>query len=98
DRDTLYKLAPSVDLIPGMPVEVLVVTERRTMMEYLAKPFREALWRSFREIGRWTCRACPGQATRRLERLAASFPRRFPSSANRTPWATLSSWRWRPPR
>ena len=50
DRDTLYKLAPSVDLIPGMPVEVLVVTERRTMMEYLAKPFREALWRSFREI------------------------------------------------
>jgi hypothetical protein len=35
---------------PGMPVEVLVVTERRTMMEYLAKPFREALWRSFREI------------------------------------------------
>jgi membrane fusion protein, type I secretion system len=26
------------------------VTERRTMLEYLAKPFREALWRSFREI------------------------------------------------
>jgi multidrug efflux pump subunit AcrA (membrane-fusion protein) len=50
DRDTLHKLAPSVDLIPGMPVEVLVVTERRTMLEYLAKPFREALWRSFREI------------------------------------------------
>jgi HlyD family secretion protein/epimerase transport system membrane fusion protein len=50
DRDTLHRLAPSVDLIPGMPVEVLVVTERRTMMEYLAKPFREALWRSFREI------------------------------------------------
>ena len=50
DRGTLYTLAPSVDLIPGMPVEVLVVTERRTMMEYLAKPFREALWRSFREI------------------------------------------------
>jgi HlyD family secretion protein/epimerase transport system membrane fusion protein len=50
DRDTLHRLAPSVDLIPGMPVEVLVVTERRTMLEYLAKPFREALWRSFREI------------------------------------------------
>jgi HlyD family secretion protein len=50
DRQTLHRLAPSVDLIPGMPVEVLVVTERRTMMEYLAKPFREALWRSFREI------------------------------------------------
>jgi HlyD family secretion protein len=50
DRETLHTLAPSVDLIPGMPVEVLVVTERRTMAEYLVKPFREALWRSFREI------------------------------------------------
>jgi HlyD family secretion protein/epimerase transport system membrane fusion protein len=50
DRQTLHRLAPSVDLISGMPVEVLVVTERRTMVEYLVKPFREALWRSFREI------------------------------------------------
>ena len=50
DREVLKKLAPSVDLIPGMPVEVLVVTERRTMLDYLAKPFRDALWRSFREI------------------------------------------------
>ena len=50
DRDTLHRLAPSVDLIPGMPVEVLVVTERRTMVDYLVKPFRDALWRSFREI------------------------------------------------
>ncbi len=50
NRQTLYRLAPSVDLISGMPVEVLVVTERRTMVEYLVKPFREALWRSFREI------------------------------------------------
>ncbi len=50
DRHTLQRLAPSVDLIPGMPVEVLVVTERRTMVDYLAKPFRDALWRSFREI------------------------------------------------
>jgi HlyD family secretion protein/epimerase transport system membrane fusion protein len=50
DRHTLQRLAPSVNLIPGMPVEVLVVTERRTMVDYLAKPFRDALWRSFREI------------------------------------------------
>ncbi|MBS0525338.1 MAG: HlyD family type I secretion periplasmic adaptor subunit [Proteobacteria bacterium] len=49
DRQTLHRLAPSVDLIPGMPVEVLFVTERRTMVEYLVKPFRDALWRSFRE-------------------------------------------------
>jgi len=50
DRQTLQRLAPSVDLIPGMPVEVLVVTERRTMVDYLVRPFRDALWRSLREI------------------------------------------------
>jgi HlyD family secretion protein len=50
DRHTLERLAPNVDLIPGMPVEVLVVTERRTMYDYISKPFRDAFWRSFREI------------------------------------------------
>ena len=50
DRHTLERLAPNVDLIPGMPVEVLIVTERRTMFDYLSKPFRDAFWRSFREI------------------------------------------------
>jgi hypothetical protein len=29
---------------------VLIVTERRTMLDYLAKPFFDALWRSFREV------------------------------------------------
>jgi HlyD family secretion protein/epimerase transport system membrane fusion protein len=50
DRPTLHRMAPGVDLIPGMPVEVLVVTERRTMLDYLMRPFDDALWRSFREI------------------------------------------------
>ena len=50
DRQTLERLAPTVDLIPGMPVEVLIVTERRTMFDYISKPFRDAFWRSFREI------------------------------------------------
>jgi HlyD family secretion protein len=49
DRQTLERLAPTVDLIPGMPVEILIVTERRTMFDYISKPFREAFWRSFRE-------------------------------------------------
>jgi HlyD family secretion protein len=49
DRELVKTLAPAVNLIPGMPVEVLVVSERRTMLDYLAKPFRDALWRSFRE-------------------------------------------------
>jgi HlyD family secretion protein len=50
DRQTLKRLAPTVDLIPGMPVEVLIVTETRTMFDYISKPFRDAFWRSFREI------------------------------------------------
>ena len=50
DRELVKTLAPSVELIPGMPVEVLIVTEKRTMLDYLAKPFRDALWRSFREV------------------------------------------------
>jgi hypothetical protein len=48
--DEEFSLAPTVDLIPGMPVEVLIVTERRTMFDYISKPFRDAFWRSFREI------------------------------------------------
>jgi HlyD family secretion protein len=43
------RLTPDVDLISGMPVDVLIVTERQTMMDDLTKPFREALRRSFRE-------------------------------------------------
>jgi HlyD family secretion protein len=50
DRELVKTQAPSVELIPGMPVEVLIVTEKRTMLDYLAKPFRDALWRSFREV------------------------------------------------
>jgi hypothetical protein len=38
DRQTLERLAPTVDLIPGMPVEVLIVTERRTIFDYISKP------------------------------------------------------------
>jgi HlyD family secretion protein/epimerase transport system membrane fusion protein len=50
DRPTLQRMAPGIDLLPGMPVEVLVVTERRTTLDYLLRPFDDALWRSFREI------------------------------------------------
>jgi len=42
DRQTLDGLAPTVDLIPGMPARVLIVTERRTMFDYISKPFRDA--------------------------------------------------------
>jgi HlyD family secretion protein len=49
NRDELRRLAPQVEMIPGMPAEVLIVTEHRTMIGYLSKPFRDAFRRSFRE-------------------------------------------------
>jgi HlyD family secretion protein len=50
DRSMVHRLAPHVELIPGMPAEVLITTEHRTMMEYLFKPFWDAFRRSFHEI------------------------------------------------
>jgi hypothetical protein len=47
DRQTLERLAPTVDLIPGMPVEVLIVTESRTIFDYISKPVSGRIWRSF---------------------------------------------------
>jgi HlyD family secretion protein/epimerase transport system membrane fusion protein len=38
------------NLVSGMPAEVLIVTAERTMIEYLIEPFRQAFWRSFREV------------------------------------------------
>jgi HlyD family secretion protein len=49
DREEIRQLHAGVDLIPGMPAEVLIVTGQRTMAEYLFQPFLDALWRSFRE-------------------------------------------------
>ncbi len=38
-----------IDLLPGMPAEVMIVTSERTMMEYLFEPFFASIRRSFRE-------------------------------------------------
>ncbi len=38
-----------VDLYPGMPVDVLIVTGSRTMLSYLFSPIRESFSKSFRE-------------------------------------------------
>ena len=50
DRQMLQQLAPEVDLIPGMPADVLIVTEHRSLVDYLAKPFRDSFRRSFHEL------------------------------------------------
>ena len=48
-RQELKRLAPHVELIAGMPAEVMIVTEYRTMFDYLLKPFQDAFRRSFTE-------------------------------------------------
>ena len=50
DREELAQLSTLIELVPGMPAEVLIVRKERTMVEYLLEPFREAFRRSFREI------------------------------------------------
>ena len=50
DRDAMSRLAPNVKLIPGMPADVLIITEHRTMFDYLFQPFLEAFRRSFHEV------------------------------------------------
>jgi HlyD family secretion protein len=49
DREEIRQLHAGIELIPGMPAEVLIVTGERTMADYLLQPFLDALWRSFRE-------------------------------------------------
>lgn len=50
DRDAMNRMAPDVKLIAGMPADVLIITEHRTMLDYLFQPFLEVFRRSFHEI------------------------------------------------
>ncbi|HET7910720.1 MAG TPA: HlyD family type I secretion periplasmic adaptor subunit [Pseudolabrys sp.] len=50
DREAMHRLAPNVKLIPGMPADVLIITEHRTMFDYLFQPFLEVFRRSFHEV------------------------------------------------
>lgn len=49
DREELKRIAPQVELVSGMPADVLIVTGEQTMVQYLFRPFLDALWRSLRE-------------------------------------------------
>ncbi len=49
-RDLLRRLAPDVKLIPGMPADVLIVTDHQTMFHYLFKPFLDVFRNSFHEM------------------------------------------------
>ena len=49
DRQRLQDIAPEIELSPGMPAEVFIETEQRTVLEYLVQPFLQTLERAFRE-------------------------------------------------
>ncbi|MFQ5972513.1 MAG: HlyD family type I secretion periplasmic adaptor subunit, partial [Alphaproteobacteria bacterium] len=49
DRQHLRDVAPEIELSPGMPAEVFIATQERTLLEYLLQPFLETLERAFRE-------------------------------------------------
>ena len=45
----LKRLAPEIELTPGMPADVMILTGERTMLDYLVRPFIESVTKSFRE-------------------------------------------------
>lgn len=49
DRKRLHKIAPIIELQPGMTAEVFIATGERSMLGYLLDPFFNVLRRSFRE-------------------------------------------------
>jgi HlyD family type I secretion membrane fusion protein len=49
DRQHLKAVAPEIKLSPGMPAEVFIGTQERTVLEFLLQPFLITLERAFRE-------------------------------------------------
>lgn len=49
DAEELAALAEEVELMVGMPADVMILTGERTMLDYLLKPFSDSLRGSFRE-------------------------------------------------
>ena len=49
DKSELNKLTKDQELHPGMPVSVMVITDNRTLFDYLFTPVRESFGRAFRE-------------------------------------------------
>ncbi|MGI9508005.1 MAG: HlyD family type I secretion periplasmic adaptor subunit [Geminicoccaceae bacterium] len=45
----LERIAPDIELIPGMPADVMILTGERTVVDYLIRPFVESITKSFRE-------------------------------------------------
>lgn len=48
-KDQLQRLQQGQELYPGMPVQVMILTESRTLFNYLMEPFTGSFKRAFRE-------------------------------------------------
>jgi len=48
DRDQLERL-PGVQLVPGMPVEAMIMIGERSFLRYITQPIRDSFTRAFRE-------------------------------------------------
>ena len=49
DNEQLALLDADQELYPGMPVQVMIVTDKRTMFQYLTSPITDSFNRAFRE-------------------------------------------------
>ncbi|TAE35027.1 MAG: HlyD family type I secretion periplasmic adaptor subunit [Alphaproteobacteria bacterium] len=49
DKDELAALGKDIEMYPGMPADVLIVTGERTLVSYMFAPIRESFSKSFRE-------------------------------------------------
>jgi HlyD family secretion protein len=49
DRQKIKREMPSVELVPGMGAEVVIITEERTLLQYLFQPLQAALRRGLHE-------------------------------------------------
>ncbi|MEO1265820.1 MAG: HlyD family type I secretion periplasmic adaptor subunit, partial [Pseudomonadota bacterium] len=47
--EELAKIGRAQQLVPGMPAEVYITTESRSILSYLVKPMTDAMFRAFRE-------------------------------------------------
>lgn len=50
EREAIAKIAPEIELSPGMPAEVLIVTGQRSALRYLLEPIERSFRVSFRQI------------------------------------------------
>ena len=48
-QDHIRELAPTIELVPGLPAEAFIQTSERTLLDYLLQPMLMAMEHTFRE-------------------------------------------------